>query len=58
MELTGITFDVQGPPEYLVQCLRDRIREVAATLPPGQTHLCLSARVDHPRVKKSRKRTR
>jgi hypothetical protein len=49
MKLEGIVFTATGRPEFLVQCLRDRIREVAASLPPGQTHLTMKCDVGHPR---------
>lgn len=54
MHLIGITFEAEGEPEYLVQCLRQRLREVGATLPLGQRALVLRAKIDHPKPKKSR----
>lgn len=52
MLLTGLTWESKGTPEEIVESLRVRLREVAATLPTGERHLILKARLDHPKRSK------
>ena len=56
MKLTGISWDAEGTPEFIVETVRQRVRELSASLPEGQTTLMLKAKLDHVRPKKPRKR--
>ena len=52
--LTGIGFEAEGTPEFIIACVRQHVREVGAYLPDGQRTLVIRATVSHPKPKKRR----
>jgi len=54
--LTGMGFDLEGEPDFIVQEVRKRVRELAAYLPEGETRLVLKATIRHVAPKKARAR--
>lgn len=54
--LTGMGFDLEGEPDFIVQEVRKRVRELAAYLPEGETRLVLKATIRHVAPKKVRAR--